>query len=172
MNFLEVKKILIEDYRLEKIINLTQEIGGVYEWTVDAIFFLDRAINGQKDKIENIEEGEDLVHSILEKIMDVLLMDKIYPVEKETIVAFIELIDNWLRLVESKRDYLFKKIKQIILLLDIHRTLEEQVEVLGLLYKKIYMIYLAEPIETKISELYREKIQDYFSTTNHGEYNV
>ena len=52
-----------------------------------------------------------------------------------------------------------------MLSISMSRTLEEQIELLRILNKKIYMIFMSEPIETRVSELYRKKIEDYFSST-------
>lgn len=172
MVFTEIKDFFLGEkkgtLRLEY---MAPEIRGINKFISSSIFSIEKAINDEEvPKLD--EELISILYSLLRNLVDKSLFNTLNKTEENAVLSLCELASNWIKLYNIKDSNLNREIRILVLSVSVSRTMEEQIELLKVLNKKIGMVFLTEPIESKVSELYRKKIEDYFSTTEHGEYRV
>lgn len=171
MVFTEIKEYFTKENGINRLEYMSPEIGGIPRFIINSIFSIEKAINNEEvPKFD--EESRNVLYSLLRNLVDKSLINSLNEEETKAVTALCELANNWLLLYEIRDDNINREIRILMLSINMSRTLEEQIELLRILNKKIYMIFMSEPIETRVSELYRKKIEDYFSITKHGEYRV
>ena len=171
MEFLDVKKVFMEKGGLERVTYMTPELNWVSDWVVKTLDLIEKAITGETIPEISSEEISD-VNSLINLISRKILTSKVAPPETEVLISIGELFLNWEKLFDLGDQHIRDSISLYFSVVRIEKTLSDQVTILGILGGQIREIMAAEPVESRISKMYSDKLESYFKTTRKGEYKV
>lgn len=170
VEFIEVKNNL-ERGGIEMISDILSDRVDVDVWIIEAIYSIYKAINGEKHLDFNqarLDEINEYISDLVNKSLEANFTEG----QINSILSLCELVDNWCSLYGVECHNVMREINLLNVILSASSTIMDQISLLKILNKKIHSVLLHEPIETRVSEMYRGKLEEYFNSINHGEYNV
>lgn len=165
MLYSEVKKVLVNRQGREQFQKMFSQFSGAYDLIICLFKDIDKAIKAKGNLSIEIKDRmyQDLM-SLLRGAKDVILYHAIDSRDRLIIDALVELTGNWIKLVkqEKYRDNLGVEVRDVGMFNSVHHSLNDLLYMSRMIIGKVRNILMNEPYVSKISEMYKHYLEDYF----------
>ena len=165
MLYSEVKKVLVSRQGREQFQKMFPQLGSAYDLIICLFKDIDKAMKMKGNLLIEIKDRmyQDLM-SLLRSTKDVILYHPIDQKDRLIIDALVELIGNWIKLVkqEKYRDNLGVEIRDVKMFNSVYHSLNDLLFMSRTIIGKVRNILMNEPYVSKISEMYKHYLEDYF----------